>query len=448
METDSPARRDEIARYMQENECQTCMGRRLKPEALSVKIDSKDIIELTDLNIRALYGFFVNLKLDKKYEKITRPILKEIKSRLEFLINVGLEYLTLSRSTRTLSGGEAQRIRLATQIGANLTGVLYVLDEPSIGLHQRDNDKLLCSLKNLRDLGNTLVVVEHDEDTMRCADYIVDIGPGAGRHGGEIICAGSIEDIMNSKRSITGAYLRGSQKIAIPKKRRTPKSWITISGCTHNNLKNIKVKFPTSVFCAITGVSGSGKSPLISETLYPALQLAYGRTKRVKIGSHTDIDGLENLNSVISIDQSPIGRTPRSNPITYIGAFTQIRELFAHLPQSRARGWQAGRFSFNVAGGRCMACEGDGVKKIEMNFLPDVYVQCEECKGKRYGKDTLEVRYRAKNIADILEMTVEEGIKFFANHPSILNKLQVLSDVGLDYLQLGQSATTLSGGEA
>ncbi|MFH0927246.1 MAG: excinuclease ABC subunit UvrA [Candidatus Micrarchaeota archaeon] len=447
-ETNSPARRDEISRYMIESECQACMGKRLKKEALSVLVDGKSIIELSDLNIRALYGFFVNLKLGKNDEKIARPILKEIKNRLEFLINVGLDYLTLSRASRTLSGGEAQRIRLATQIGANLTGVLYVLDEPSIGLHQRDNSKLLSTLKNLRDLGNTLIVVEHDEDTMRAADFIVDIGPGAGARGGEVVASGKIEDIMGCKKSITGAYLRGDEKILAPKERREGRGWLSIGGCTHNNLKNVKARFPIGTFCCITGVSGSGKSSLISETLHPALSLAYTKAKRIKVGSHTDIFGLELADSVVNIDQSPIGRTPRSNPATYIGVFTAIRDLFARLPQSRSRGWRPGRFSFNVAGGRCMACEGDGMKKIEMNFLPDVYVECEECKGRRYNRDTLDVRYKGKNIADVLDMTVEEGLRFFANHPAIAHRLQLLSDVGLDYLQLGQSATTLSGGEA
>lgn len=447
-ETNSPARRDEILRYMQEIDCQSCMGKRLKKEALSVLVEGKNIFEITELNIAAAYGFFVKLKMNQTDSKISKPILKEIKNRLEFLINVGLDYLTLSRSARTLSGGESQRIRLATQIGANLSGVLYVLDEPSIGLHQRDNDKLLATLKNLRDLGNTLIVVEHDEDTMRAADFLVDIGPGAGESGGEIVATGKIEDVMNCKKSITGAYLRGDKKISVPKSRRRPKSWLKLFGCTHNNLKNLKVDFPLGTFCCITGVSGSGKSSLISETLYPALQLAYTKSKRVRVGSHREINGLENADSVVNIDQSPIGRTPRSNPITYIGAFTPIRELFARLPQSRARGWQAGRFSFNVPGGRCMNCEGDGLRKIEMNFLADIYVECEECKGRRYNRDTLDVRYRGKNIADVLEMTVEEGLRFFANHPAIANKLGVLMDVGLGYIKLGQSATTLSGGEA
>ncbi|MFA5108103.1 MAG: excinuclease ABC subunit UvrA [Candidatus Micrarchaeia archaeon] len=446
-ETDSPARREDIERYMRELDCPLCKGKKLKKEALAVFVGGKNIMEISDMPVKDAYGFFTKLKLEKEEAMIAKPILKEVKSRLEFLLNVGLDYLTLGRASRTLSGGEAQRIRLATQIGANLTGVLYVLDEPSIGLHQRDNAKLLNTLKNLRDLGNTLIVVEHDEDTMRASDFLVDIGPGAGRHGGEIICSGKITDIMSCKKSITGAYLRGDRKIAVPAQRRKPKGWLAIKGCTHNNLKNVNVKFPLGVFCTITGVSGSGKSSLISETLYPALKLRFYSSKD-KIGSHTDLQGLELVDSAISIDQAPIGRTPRSNPATYIGVFTPIRELFARLPASRARGWESGRFSFNVPGGRCMNCEGDGLIKIEMNFLPDVYVPCDECGGKRYDKETLSVRYKGKNISEILEMTVEEALKFFGNMPSISSKLQVLSDVGLDYVQLGQSATTLSGGEA
>lgn len=446
-ETNSQSRREDIGRYMLENECASCEGKRLKKEALAVLIDGKNIMDLTSLSIRECHGFFCKLRLTGQHRQVAKNVLKEIKNRLEFLLNVGLDYLTLDRVSRTLSGGEAQRIRLATQIGANLSGVLYVLDEPSIGLHQRDNAKLLNTLKNLRDLGNTLIVVEHDEDTIREADYVVDIGPGAGRHGGEIVCAGDLEEMMSCKKSLTGAYLRGSLKIPVPKKRRSPKNWLILRGCSHNNLKNLDVRFPLGTFCCITGVSGSGKSSLISETLHPALRLRFGSSK-VKVGEHAEIDGLENVDSVVNINQAPIGRTPRSNPVTYIGAFTAIRELFARLPQSRARGWQPGRFSFNVAGGRCMNCEGDGLIRIEMNFLPDVYVQCEECKGKRYDKETLGVRYKGKSISDVLEMTVDEALKFFSNHPAIANKLQVLQDVGLGYVHLGQSATTLSGGEA
>ena len=446
-ETNSPHRRDDIQRYMQELVCPGCDGKRLKKEALSVLVDGKNIIEITELSIRACHGFFVKLKLMKNEKIIAKNILKEIKNRLEFLLNVGLNYLTLNRISRTLSGGEAQRIRLATQIGSNLTGVLYVLDEPSIGLHQRDNAKLLSTLKNLRDLGNTLIVVEHDEDTIRAADYLVDIGPGAGRHGGEIVESGTLDDIMTCKKSLTGAYMRGDKKIAKPAERRAVKNYLTLKGCTHNNLKKINVKFPLGVFCCITGVSGSGKSSLISETLHPALKLNLMRGK-CRVGEHSSIDGLEFVDSVVNINQAPIGRTPRSNPVTYIGAFTAIRELFSKLPQSKARGWQPGRFSFNVPGGRCMNCEGDGLIRIEMNFLPDVYVKCDECKGKRYDKETLSVKYKEKNISDILGMTVEEAQKFFANFPAISNKLNVLNDVGLGYIHLGQSATTLSGGEA
>ncbi len=446
-ETESESRRDDIARYMRELNCPSCHGQRLKPEALAVKIKEHSIIDLTRMPVGEAYGFFTDLKLKPTDAYIARPVLKEIRNRLDFLLNVGLGYLTLDRVTGTLSGGEGQRIRLATQIGANLTGVLYVLDEPSIGLHQRDNAKLLSTLKSLRDLGNTLIVVEHDEDTMRAADFVVDIGPGAGVAGGEIVATGKLADVMGCKKSITGAYLRGEKTIAMPPSRRKPRGWLVMRGCTHNNLKNITVKFPLGVLCAITGVSGSGKSSLISETLHPALRLRFYKS-REKPGSHESLEGLELVDGVVNIDQSPIGRTPRSNPITYIGAFTPIRDLFSKLPEARARGWMPGRFSFNVPGGRCMNCEGDGLIRIEMHFLPDVYVPCEECKGQRYDKETLGVRYKNKSISDVLGMTVDEGLAFFANIPSIASKLQTLQDVGLGYIKLGQSATTLSGGEA
>ncbi|MFH1094625.1 MAG: excinuclease ABC subunit UvrA, partial [Candidatus Micrarchaeota archaeon] len=441
-ETDSDSRREEIAKYMRELPCPGCEGKRLKPEALAVLVGEHSIIQITRLSINDAYGFFNRLKLKGSENAIARPVLKEIRNRLEFLLNVGLGYLTLDRVSGTLSGGEAQRIRLATQIGANLTGVLYVLDEPSIGLHQRDNAKLLATLKALRDLGNTLIVVEHDEDTMRAADHLVDIGPGAGRQGGEVVAAGKLDDVMGCKRSLTGAYLRGERRIAMPSKRRPPKGWLSIRGCTHNNLKKIDARFPLGSFCAVTGVSGSGKSSLISETLYPALHLRF-YSGREKVGSHESLEGLELIDAVIDIDQSPIGRTPRSNPVTYIGAFTPIRDLFARLPASRARGWQPGRFSFNVPGGRCMNCEGDGLIRIEMHFLADVYVPCEECKGARYDQETLSVRYKGKNIADVLDMTVEEALAFFANIPAVQRKIQTLYDVGLGYVKLGQSATTL-----
>lgn len=447
LQTQSEWRREEIAQYMRQIPCSSCGGNRLKREALFVRIDGKNIMEVTRLSISSAYGFYQNLKLKQQDQYIARPVLKEIRSRLDFLINVGLDYLTLDRATGTLSGGEAQRIRLATQIGANLTGVLYVLDEPSIGLHQRDNAKLLATLKSLRDLGNTLIVVEHDEDTIRAADYIVDIGPGAGKAGGEIVAAGNLAAIMGTKKSLTGAYLRGERKIAMPPSRRKPRGWLELKGCAHNNLKRINAKFPLGVLCAITGVSGSGKSSLINETLWPALKKNLNGSRDMP-GAHASIEGLGSIDAAIDIDQSPIGRTPRSNPATYIGAFTPIRELFAKLPESRQNGWTPGRFSFNVPGGRCMHCEGDGLIRIEMHFLPDVYVKCEECDGKRYDKETLSVRYRGKNISDVLNMTVEEAVVFFANIPSVAHKLSTLMDVGLGYVQLGQPATTLSGGEA
>ncbi len=447
IQTQSEWRREEIAAYMREKPCSACNGERLKKESLCVRIDGKNIMEVTRLSVSSSYGFFQNLKLRQQEQYIAKPVLKEIRSRLDFLINVGLDYLTLDRMTGTLSGGEAQRIRLATQIGANLTGVLYVLDEPSIGLHQRDNAKLLATLKNLRDLGNTLIVVEHDEDTIRAADFIVDIGPGAGKAGGEIVVAGKLAEILGTKKSLTGAYLRGERKIAMPPARRKARGWLELKGCAHNNLKKINVKFPLGVMCCITGVSGSGKSSLINETLWPALRKRIDGA-RVTEGAYALMEGGENVDAVVDIDQSPIGRTPRSNPATYIGAFTPIRELFSKLPESRARGWMPGRFSFNVPGGRCMHCEGDGLLRIEMHFLPDVYVKCEECDGKRYDKETLSVRYRGKNISDVLNMTVEEAVVFFANIPAVAHKLGTLVEVGLGYVQLGQSATTLSGGEA
>lgn len=447
MQTDSEWRRQDIGQYMREIPCAVCGGNRLKPEALAVRIHDKNIMQATRLSISSAYGFFSTLKLRQQESYIAKPVLKEIRSRLDFLINVGLDYLTLDRATGTLSGGEAQRIRLATQIGANLTGVLYVLDEPSIGLHQRDNAKLLSTLKSLRDLGNTLIVVEHDEDTIRAADFVVDIGPGAGKMGGEVVVAGKLSEVLGTKKSLTGAYLRGERVIPIPPQRKKARGWLELRGCAHNNLKNINVKFPLGTLTCITGVSGSGKSSLINETLWPALRLKINRSKDMP-GAHSSLEGAEQVDSVVDIDQSPIGRTPRSNPATYIGAFTHIRDLFSRLPEARSRGWTPGRFSFNVPGGRCMHCEGDGLIRIEMHFLPDVYVKCEECEGKRYDRETLTVRYRGKNISDVLNMTVDEALVFFQNIPSVAHKMQTLVDVGLGYVQLGQSATTLSGGEA
>ena len=428
--------------------CPDCKGARLKPAPLAVTVGGKNIKEFTDMSIRDELTFIENLKLNEKEEIIGKQIVKEIRSRLSFLCNVGLDYLTLSRSSGTLSGGESQRIRLATQIGSSLMGVLYILDEPSIGLHQRDNEKLLKSLKNLRDLGNTLIVVEHDEDTMNEADFIVDVGPGAGVHGGEIVCAGTVEDIKKCERSLTGQFLSGKRKIEIPENRRNGNGkFIEIKGARQNNLKNIDVKIPLGKLVAVTGVSGSGKSSLVNEILYKKLAAELNNA-RTFAGKHDEILGIENLDKVINIDQSPIGRTPRSNTATYTGVFNDIRELFASTQDAKAKGYSASRFSFNVKGGRCESCEGDGIIKIEMNFLSDVYVPCEVCRGARYNRETLEVKYRGKSISDVLNMTVEEALEFFSNIPKIRNKLNTIFEVGLGYITLGQSATTLSGGEA
>lgn len=448
-ETKSQGMRDFYEMYMSNSHCPTCNGARLKDEILSIKIGTKNINELTDMSINGMKDYLKNLKLTKQKAMIAEMILKEIDVRLQFLIDVGLEYLTLSRSAGTLSGGEAQRIRLATQIGSGLTGVLYILDEPSIGLHQRDNDKLLATLKKLRDLGNTLLVVEHDEDTMRSADQIIDIGPGAGEHGGNVMAQGTAEQIMEVKDSITGQYLSGTKKIEVPKKRRKPAKakYIEVKGATENNLKNINVKFPLSVFNCVTGVSGSGKSTLINEVLYKTVAKEINGSNE-KPGKCKEVKGLENIDKIINIDQSPIGRTPRSNPATYTGVFDLIRDIFAETEEAKMRGYQKGRFSFNVAGGRCESCSGDGVHKIEMHFLPDIYVPCEVCKGKRYNRETLEVKYKGKNIADVLDMTVEEALAFFDKIPKIKSKIQTLYDVGLGYIKLGQPSTTLSGGEA
>ena len=447
-ETKSQGMRAFYEMYMSNSHCDTCNGARLKKESLAVTVGTKNIQELTDMPINKIKKYLNELQLSKTKRIIAEQILKEIDARLQFLIDVGLEYLTLSRSAGTLSGGEAQRIRLATQIGSGLTGVLYILDEPSIGLHQRDNDKLLATLKRLRDLGNTVIVVEHDEDTMYAADMIIDIGPGAGVHGGNVIAQGTAEEIKNIPDSITGQYLSGRKRIAVPKKRRKAKPVsITIKGAKENNLKNLDVKIPLGVFTCVTGVSGSGKSSLINEVLYKNLaKKLYGSSE--KGGKCKEIVGIENIDKIINIDQSPIGRTPRSNPATYTGVFDYIRDIFANTNEAKLRGYQKGRFSFNVAGGRCEACQGDGVLKIEMHFLPDVYVPCEVCKGKRYNKETLEVKYKGKSISDILEMTVEEALEFFANIPKIKQKIQTLYDVGLGYIKLGQPSTTLSGGEA
>ena len=447
-ETTSDWAKWEIEQVMTACKCPDCDGTRLKPEILSVTVGGKNISEFCDMSIVKAIDFINNLELTEKEQFIAESILKEINSRLNFLKSVGLEYLTLSRSSGTLSGGESQRIRLATQIGSSLMGVVYILDEPSIGLHQRDNDKLLGTLQRLRDLGNTLIVVEHDEDTMRAADYIVDIGPGAGVHGGEVVCAGSVDDIINCKDSITGMYLSGKRKISVPKIRRKGNgNVLTVVGAAENNLKKIDVDFPLGCFTCITGVSGSGKSSLINEILYKNLANELNNAKK-SVGKFDKILGLEYLDKVIDIDQSPIGRTPRSNPATYTGVFTDIRELFAQTQDAKVRGYNSGRFSFNVKGGRCEACQGDGIVKIEMHFLADVYVPCEVCKGARYNRETLEVKYKGKSIFDVLEMTVEEALEFFGNIPKIKRKLQTLYDVGLGYIKLGQSATTLSGGEA
>ena len=440
--------RNEIEKYMVTKPCTLCKGKRLNQKALAVKIDNKSIIDVTDMNIVQMQDWIKNLKLSEKEQAISHSIFKEINARLKFLVDVGLEYLTLSRTAYTLSGGEAQRIRLATQIGSGLMGVLYILDEPSIGLHPRDTNKLIETLKHLRDLGNSVIVVEHDEDTIRAADFIVDVGPKAGEHGGKIVATGTPEQIMQVDNSLTGAYLSGRKVIPVPEKRRAMSDKILeIIGARQNNLKNINVKIPLGMLVAVTGVSGSGKSSLINEILYPALANRINK-QNLPEGIYKEIHGIENLDKVVVIDQSPIGRTPRSNPVTYTGVFSAIRELFANIPESKARGYKPGRFSFNVKGGRCETCGGDGVLKIEMHFLPDVYVTCDECGGKRYNKNTLEVEYKGKNINDVLNMTVEEALEFFYNLPSIKNKLQTLYDVGLGYIRLGQAATTLSGGEA
>ena len=448
-ETKSQGMRDFYEMYMSNSHCPTCNGARLKKEILSIKINDVNINELTDMSVRKMQEFLRNLKLNKTEKMISELILKEIDQRLQFLIDVGLEYLTLSRSTGTLSEGEAQRIRLATQIGSGLTGVLYILDEPSIGLHQRDNDKLLATLKKLRDLGNTLIVVEHDEDTMYAADQIIDIGPGAGVHGGNVMAQGTAEEIKLSPNSVTGDYLSGRRKISVPKTRRKPlkNKCIEVCKATENNLKNISVKFPLGVFNCVTGVSGSGKSTLVNEILYKTIAKELNGSNE-KPGKCSEIKGISNIDKIINIDQSPIGRTPRSNPATYTGVFDLIRDIFAETNEAKLRGYSKGRFSFNVAGGRCESCNGDGVHKIEMHFLPDIYVPCEVCKGKRYNHETLEVKYKGKNIADVLDMTVEEALEFFDKIPKIKNKIQTLNDVGLGYIKLGQPSTTLSGGEA
>ncbi len=445
----SEAMRAEFEEYMTNIECPDCHGKRLRPEVLAITVNGKNISEVTELSIGKMQEFFQSLTLTERENMIAERILKEIHARVGFLIDVGLEYLTLSRTAGTLSGGESQRIRLATQIGSGLVGVVYILDEPSIGLHQRDNDKLLATLKHLRDIGNSLIVVEHDEDTMRAADFVVDIGPGAGRGGGEIVAAGSVEEIMAVERSVTGAYLSGRKKIEVPRERRpfVQDHKLVIKGAAENNLKNIDVEIPLGVFTCVTGVSGSGKSSLINEILYKRLAKELNRAK-TRAGRHEEMLGLEKLDKVINIDQSPIGRTPRSNPATYTGLFDMIRDVFAQTTEAKVRGYQKGRFSFNVKGGRCEACSGDGIVKIEMHFLPDIYVPCEVCHGKRYNRETLEVKYKGKTISDVLDMTVEEALQFFENIPRIKNKLQTLYDVGLSYVQLGQSSTTLSGGEA
>lgn len=445
--TGSDAQKKKFREYMSEEECDTCHGDRLKPEVLAIKIGDINISELTRLSVEKSVDFFAKLELSPMKAKIADLIVKEIRARLSFLNDVGLTYLTLNRAAATLSGGESQRIRLATQIGSGLVGVCYVLDEPSIGLHQRDNDKLIAALRNLTDIGNTLIIVEHDEDTMKEADYIVDIGPKAGVHGGEVVAKGSLRDIMNSKKSITGDYLAGRKKIPVPEERRTSDEYIEIKGAAANNLKNIDVKIPLGVLTTVTGVSGSGKSSLVNEILYKQATKKINRTK-IRAGKHKEILGLDKIDKVIAIDQSPIGRTPRSNPATYTKVFDAIRDVFAMTNEAKMKGYDKGRFSFNVKGGRCEACKGDGTIKVDMMFLPDVYVPCEVCHGKRYNRETLEVKYKGKDISDVLDMTVEEGIEFFQNHPSIVRKLQTLYDVGLGYIKIGQPSTELSGGEA
>ena len=446
-ETGSDSTKQEYETFMRVTPCQACHGQRLKPTSLGVTVGDKNIFEVTSLSIDNLQKFMQNLELSEQQLLIGKQILKEIRARVSFLADVGLNYLTLARGTASLSGGEAQRIRLATQIGSGLVGVAYILDEPSIGLHQRDNDKLLATLKHLRDLGNSLIVVEHDEDTMRAADCVVDIGPGAGEHGGELVAIGTAEDLMKNPNSITGKYLSGELKIPVPSERRKPTGWLKVVGAKEHNLKNINVNFPLGVMTCVTGVSGSGKSSLVNEILYKRLARDLNRARTIP-GAHKDIIGMEQLDKVIAIDQSPIGRTPRSNPATYTGLFDQIRDLFAATQDAKARGYKKGRFSFNVKGGRCEACGGDGILKIEMHFLPDVYVPCEVCRGKRYNRETLEVKYKGKSIYDVLNMTVEEALEFFRPVPSIFRKLQTLYDVGLSYIRLGQPSTTLSGGEA
>jgi excinuclease ABC subunit A len=447
METDSESKREWLKQFMRDTPCNVCDGKKLKPESLAVKINDKGIMDICDMSIDHCYDFFSTLTLTENEQYIARDVLKEIKERLEFLMNVGLNYLTLNRSSATLSGGESQRIRLATQIGSNLTGVLYVLDEPTIGLHQRDNERLIKTLTKLRNLGNTVIVVEHDEEVIRKSDWIVDLGPGAGIHGGRVVFEGTVDKILNGHKSVTGDYLRGNSLIVLKDKIRNPSGSLIVKGASKNNLKDIEVEFPLGLFISVTGVSGSGKSTLINDILLQSLENHFTKSKLKSI-SNNEIIGLENIDKVIAIDQSPIGRTPRSNPATYIGAFTHMRELYANTELSKERGYAPGQFSFNVADGRCFACDGDGVKKIEMQFLSDVYVKCDECKGKRYNSETLSVLFKGKNISDILGMTVYEALNFFENIPAIKRKLQTIFDVGLGYIKLGQSSTTLSGGEA
>ena len=446
-ETGSDIIKQEYETFMRITPCKECGGMRLKKESLAVTVCDKNIFEITSMSIRDLFAFLEGMELSRQQQLIGKQVLKEINARVGFLIDVGLDYLSLARATGTLSGGEAQRIRLATQIGSGLVGVCYILDEPSIGLHQKDNDKLLNTLKNLRDLGNTLIVVEHDEDTMLEADHVVDIGPGAGSHGGHVVAQGTAKEIMEVEESVTGQYLSGKKQVPVPEVRRKPKGWLTVTGARENNLKNISVKIPLGVMTCVTGVSGSGKSSLVNEILYKRLARDLNRARTIP-GKHKSITGVDKLDKVIDIDQSPIGRTPRSNPATYTGVFDMIRDLFAGTPDAKARGYKKGRFSFNVKGGRCEACGGDGIIKIEMHFLPDVYVPCEVCGGKRYNRETLEVKYKGKNIYDVLDMTVEEAVPFFENLPSIRRKIETLNDVGLSYVKLGQPSTTLSGGEA